>query len=150
MNLHGIVRGAVTSVNPDMLGTWRQSTGATFGPNGRLAPTYLDHLNVPLQVQALSGRDLKHLNYLSIQGVRRSVYMYGNAQGVNRPNAQGGDLLVFPENPGGPTRTWLVMVVFETWPDWCRVGVTLQAGQALTTESGDVLTTESGEALRTE
>jgi len=37
-----------------------------------------------------------------------------------RPLAKGGDLLDF----GG--QTWLVTAVLETWPDWCKVGVTLQ------------------------
>lgn len=129
MNLHDIVRGGVTSVNPDISGLWRQSTGFGTDATGRPVPTYVDHPNVPLQVQALSSKDLKHVNYLSIQGVRRSVYMYGNSMGVNRPNAEGGDLLVFPEQPGGEPKVWLVAIVFETWPDWCRVGVTLQTDQ---------------------
>ena len=114
-------------MNPDVLGIWRQSTGYTANPaNGRPIPSYSDTTNVPFQVQALSGRDIKRLNYLSIQGVKRSVYMYGSAEGLNRPDAKGGDLLVFPEVPGGPPKTWLVAIVFETWPDWCRVGVALQ------------------------
>jgi hypothetical protein len=127
MNLHGIVRGAITSVNPDTNGIWRESTGSTVSATTmRPIPSYTDHANVPLQVQALSGRDIKRLNYLSVQGVKRAVYMYGSAQGVSRPDAKGGDLLVFPEVPGGPAKTWLVAIVFETWPDWCRVGVALQ------------------------
>jgi hypothetical protein len=127
MNLHDIVRGGVTTVNPDIPGILRQSTGFTVDPaTGRPVPAYTDYPNVPLQVQALSSKDLKHVNYLGIQGVRRSVYMYGNTQGINRPNAEGGDLLIFPEQPGAAPQTWLVAIVFETWPDWCRVGVTLQ------------------------
>jgi hypothetical protein len=127
MNMHGIVRGAITSVNPDILGTWRVSAGSTISPTtGRVVPAYTDFANVPMQVQALSGRDLKHINYLSVQGVRRAVYMYGNVQGVNRPMVKGGDLLLFPEVPGGTIKTWLVSIVFETWPDWCRVGVAEQ------------------------
>jgi hypothetical protein len=127
MNMHGIVRGAITSVNPDILGTWRVSAGSTVSATtGRAVPAYTDFANVPMQVQALSGRDLKHINYLSVQGVRRAVYMYGNVQGVNRPMVKGGDLLLFPEVPGGTVKTWLVSIVFETWPDWCRVGVAEQ------------------------
>jgi hypothetical protein len=130
MNLHGIVRGAVTSVNPDVLGIWRHSAGSSIDPlTRRSVPAYTDTADVPLQVQALSGRDIKRLNYLSIQGVKRAVYMYGNAQGVNRPNVKGGDLLVFPEVPGEQAKVWLVAIVFETWPDWCRVGVALQVDE---------------------
>jgi hypothetical protein len=130
MNLHGIVRGAINSVNPDITGTWRESTG--FAPNAEYTPvpTYTDHTGVTMQVQALSGKDLRHEAFLSIQGVKRSVYLYGNVQGVERPNAKGGDLLLFAENRGGANRVWLVVAVLETWtPDttgWCKVGVVLQ------------------------
>lgn len=130
LNLHAIVRGAINSVNPDMLGTWRQSSGVTIATGGTATPTYVTHEDVPMQVQALSGNDLKHANFLSMQGVKRSVYMFSDAQGVNRPNAEGGDLLVFPETRGGDRRVWLVVQVFETWnPDglgFCKVGVVLQ------------------------
>lgn len=151
MNLHAIVRGAITSVNPDILGMWRESTGYVVGSNYKPAPQYTDHQNIPMQVQALSGRDIKRLNYLGIQGVKRAVYMYGNKQGLVRPNDQGGDLLVFPEVPGGEPKVWLISIVFETWPDWCRVGVTLQTNMtAITTESGFAIITESGVKLSTE
>jgi hypothetical protein len=131
--------------------TWRRSSGTTILTTGRVVPLYDDTTNLKIQVQALSGRDLKHVNYLGVQGVRRAVYMYGNVQGINRPNNQGGDLLIFPETPGGTPKVWLVSIVFETWPDWCRVGVSLQVPTfAITTEDGLIITTESGEALRTE
>lgn len=129
LNLHGIVRGAINAVNPDMPGTWKQSSGATILAGGRTVPNYIEH-DVLFQVQALSGRDLQHANFLSMQGVKRSVYMFSDAQGVNRPNAEGGDLLIFPEHVGGDRRVWLVVQVFETWtPDalgFCKLGVILQ------------------------
>lgn len=130
MNLHALVRGAITTVNPDYLGVWRESTGYTVGSNFRPAPGYTDHAAFPMQVQMLSGRDLVHTEFISQQGVKRTVYCYGNVQGVVRPDVKGGDLLLFPANRGGPNRTWLVTHVLETWtPDaqgWCRVGVVLQ------------------------
>lgn len=130
MNLHSIVRPAINGVNPDITGIWRQSTGATTAPGGRPTPGYTDHAGTRMQVQALSGRDLQHKDFASMQGVKRSVYLYGNVQGVDRPDAKGGDLLVFPQDRGGAPRTWLVVQVLETWtPDaagWCKVGVVLQ------------------------
>lgn len=126
MNFHALVRPLITAVNPDITGTWRESTGRTVDTGGRPTPTYTDHTGVRMQVQALTGRDLKHANFISQQGVRRSVYVYGNYQGVARPDSKGGDLLIFPEVPGGANKTWLVVEVFETWPDWCKVGVVLQ------------------------
>lgn len=131
MNLHAIVRGPIQTVNPDYLGTWRQSNGFTTDPATlRPTPAYIDHPNTPMQVQALSGKDLLHEAFQSMQGVKRAVYCFGNVTGVVAPDNQGGDLLLFPESRGGPNRTWLVVQVLESWsPDtqgWCRVGVVLQ------------------------
>lgn len=130
MNLHGIVRSAINTVNPEYLGVWMQSAGFTQDATGRPIPAYTTHADTRMQVQALSGRDLVHTDFISQQGVKRTVYMFSNAQGVVLPDNMGGDLLLFPENRGGANRTWLVTHVLETWtPDvngWCRVGVVLQ------------------------
>ncbi len=64
---------------------------------------------------------------VSMQAVMRKVYMYGNVVGIVRADKTGGDLLYFPQVPGGTAQEWLAVVIFETWPDWCAVGVALQA-----------------------
>lgn len=132
MNLHGMVRAAINTVNPDIVGTWLESAAPTTATDGKRTPTFVTHVNVGMQVQALTGRDLQHEVFQNAQGVKRSVYLFGNVQGVARPNAKGGDLLLFPETRGGVPRTWLVVAVLETWtPDvtgWCKVGVVLQEG----------------------
>lgn len=130
MNLHSIVRPAINTVNPDITGRWLESTGFTTSAAGRPTPTYSNHANVRMQVQALTGKDLLHPNFVSLQGVKRSVYAFANIQGVVRPDGTGGDLLIFPQDRGGAARVWLVVAVLETWtPDsagWCKVGVVLQ------------------------
>lgn len=134
LNLHGIVRGAINSVNPEFTGVWRQSTGYTTASDGVQSPTYTN-ATVPMQVQALSGLDLKHTDFLNMQGVKRSVYLFGDAQGVVKPEAKGGDILQFPQARGGVNYNWLVTHVLETWtPDgagFCKVGVVLQGAVAL-------------------
>lgn len=120
MNLHGIVSPIISAVNPMITGQVRYSDGYEMGPGRKQVPKYLAPAQAKLQVQPLSGRDVAHLEAQNIQGVQRSVYMYGDTQGVVRPLAKGGDLLLFDG------QTWLVTAVFETWPDWCKVGVTLQ------------------------
>lgn len=129
MNLHGIVRGAIQSVNPDMTAMYYQSSGSTTGADGSRVPTYVN-TTVQIQVQAETGKDLMHESFLNLQGVKRSVYMFGNTQGANRPDVQGGDLIAFPEVRGGTAKLWLVAIVLETWsPDvagWCKLGVVLQ------------------------
>jgi hypothetical protein len=132
LNLHAIVRPAINAVNPDQSILWRQSTGNTGQPGGRPLPGYTD-VTVEGNVQAVSGDDLKHTDFISQQGVKRVVYLFGNVQAINRPDALGGDLLHFPEVRGGATKIWLVTHVLETWaPDvagWCKVGVVLQTDQ---------------------
>lgn len=129
LNLHNIVSGPIDALNPRFTGTWRRSTGYTTGSNGVQSPTYAD-TTVQMRVQALTGRDLKHESFVNVQGVKRVVTMFGLPQGVNKPDAQGGDLLVFPETRGGASKTWKIVHVFESWaPDtagWGRVGVVLQ------------------------
>lgn len=129
LNLHNIIRGAIDALNPVFTGVWRRSTGSTTAADGSRTPTYAD-ATVTMRVQALSGKDLRHESFLNMQGVKRSVYLYGNVQGVVRPDVKGGDILQFPENRGGANRDWLAVIVLETWtPDasgWCKVGVVLQ------------------------
>lgn len=126
MNLHALVRGPITSVNPDILITYKKSTGFTVDGAGVQTPTYATFTNVAAQIQGYDGDRLIHTEKLNIQGVYRSVHVFGNTQGVVRPNAQGGDLLYFAQSPGGAIQTWLVVRVRETWPDWSRVIVCLQ------------------------
>ncbi len=132
MNLHGIVRGAISAVNPDRSITWRRSTGSTTGASGAQTPTYTDATIPRAQIQAASGETLQHTAYQNQQGVFREVWAYGDVQGVVRPELKGGDLLLFAPTLGGTVRTWLVVHVVETWtPDtagWCHVLVALQEG----------------------
>lgn len=126
MNLHGIVAGAIAAVNPTITGVFKASTGYTTAGDGTQVPTYAAPINVPMQVQALTFKDLTQLDGLNLNGTKRAIYLYGAANGVVRPTAKGGDLIVLTDavNAG----TWLVAQVLEQWPDWCKVAVTLQNG----------------------
>ncbi|MGK4923163.1 hypothetical protein ACSLUB_11555 [Bordetella hinzii] len=124
MNLHAVAGPIVSAVNPMILATIKYSDGYEPGPGFKQVPKYRVVPDVQAQVQPLSAGDLKHLEAQNIQGVQRSVYLYGDIQGVVRPAEKGGDLLIFND------QVWLVTVVFETWPDWCKVGVTLQMDAA--------------------
>lgn len=119
MNLHQIVRGPITRVNPDVPGVLRVYTGRTILPGGKPAPDYSD-LDVTVQMQSLSSTDLKQVDAINIQGILQSAYLNGNFNGVNRPEQKGGDMLIV----GG--KTWLVVKVAELYPDWCHLIVNLQ------------------------
>lgn len=130
MNLHGLVRGVITSVNPDVqVGYWK-SNGYTQDATFKQVPSYAHSVQIPAQVQALSGKDLRHEALQNIQGVVRAVYLYGNVQGVVRADMKGGDMFGFAQVPGGTVQYWKVVAVLETWPDWCKVAVTLQTDTA--------------------
>lgn len=126
MNLHAMVRGVISTVNPDTTITLKRSTGYTTGANGKQVASYADPVSGPAQIQAMGGGDLKHMNDLNITGVMRKVYLYGNWMGVVRADKTGGDILTFPQVPGATPQDWKIVNVFETWPDWCAVGVVLQ------------------------
>ncbi len=125
MNLHSIVRGAIGAANPDATITLKRSTGYTTGSNGKQVPTQTTLTGIA-QIQGLEKSELKHMNDLNLQGVMRKVYLFGNWQGAVRSGQQGGDVLTFPQTVGAANDDWKVVTVFETWPDWCAVGVLLQ------------------------
>ncbi|RYY79934.1 MAG: hypothetical protein EOO69_04515 [Moraxellaceae bacterium] len=126
MNLHGIVRGAINAVNPDIPAVLKRSTGEyDTAPDGGRTPQYVTCTG-NIQVQGVNGRDLEHVNNMNIQGVLRTVFLPGQAFGVIRASQQGGDLLHFAEPSGGKTQAWRVVHVLETWPEWSKVIVCLQ------------------------
>lgn len=125
MNLREFANSSIQRINPNCTATWVRSNGYATDAAGRRIPVTASQV-INIQVQALSAQELFHLDGLNIQGVRRSVHMYGNPQGIVRVDAKGGDILQFPEISGGPIRNWLVVQVMETWPNWSRVAVCLQ------------------------
>lgn len=131
MNLHGLVRGAIQTVNPDIAAQFQVSTGAGQTAAFKQVPTYAAAVPVRIQSQPLRPSDLRHVESLNITGVFRSIHMYGLNQGVTRPNNKGGDLLTFAQFPGMTAQVWKTISVMEQWPDWCRVLVVLQTDVTL-------------------
>lgn len=119
MNLHGVASAAIGFVNPFRSVLWIQSDGFTTVAMKQV-PQYLPGVTVLAQIQPLTSKDLRHLEAQNIQGVSKALYMNGNAHGVERPLARGGDMFEFDG------QKWLVSEVFEAWPDWCKVGLALQ------------------------
>lgn len=130
LNLYTAARGPVQSVNPDICVIYLASQGYVTDGNGNPSGSYATPFTVFAQVQPPSGRDIDHINFFNLQGVMRTVIMYGAPLAINRVSTRGGDLLLFPQTPGAPLDNWLVTYVDETWsPDrmgWSRIIVTLQ------------------------
>ena len=154
LNLHAVVRGAVQAVNADIPGWWYQSNGNVIASDGTQQPAYLQPLSVQLQVQPPSARDLKFIDFLQLQGVIRTVYMFSNPQGIVRVNQKGGDLLLFPQWAGAPNDTWLVEQPGEGWnvssSGWTKLFAVLQLDRLYSVSSNGVLTLDgNGVIVRT-
>ena len=122
MNLHGIVSGAIGTVNPFETLTVNQSTGYTTNADASRAPTY-STATISGQVQPMSAEELKLVEALNIQGVKRKVYANGQYNGVVRAAQKGGDLVTRTDGT-----VWKVVLVTEYWPDWCSFVMALQDG----------------------
>ena len=133
MNLHAIAAPFVAIVTGAITATWRQSAGYTYDPsgNGSRIAAYND-TSVDVRVQSLESDELTLLDSLTIQGIKRKIYLTGNVEGVDRAGKGGGDLIVFGTDAGTPLTlrgtTWLARLVLETWDasGWCCVAVTKQ------------------------
>jgi hypothetical protein len=131
MNLHGMVRGAINSVNPDVTALYLASTGNTVNADYSQTPGYAAGVPVRIQAQPLGKEELRHVEKLNLQGVFRTIFLFGNSQGVVRVLAQGGDLLQFAPFQGQAVQTWKVVYVDGPWNveqgGWTKLIVVLQA-----------------------
>jgi hypothetical protein len=121
MNLHGLASGVVGAVNPPVIAGYAASTGYTTGTDGTRTPSYGQPYSVYAQIQALTSSEIAQVENLTMQSVMRGIYLSGAVNGIVRPLAKGGDLITTRH------QTWLVVQVLETWPDWSKVAVALQA-----------------------
>jgi len=130
MNLHGIVRGAINSVNPDRVVTYIASTGATTNTDFSQSPGYAPPIQVRAQIQPLGRDELRQIEKLNLTGVFRTVYLFGDAQGIVRVLAQGGDLLQFAPFQGLAVQNWKIIAVDGPWNveqgGWTKVICVLQ------------------------
>lgn len=120
MNLHNIAAPAIGSVNPFVPAQISKSGGYTTTPDGSRVPAYAAPVTQRVQKQALSSKELEHMDGLNIQGVLCKAFVNGNWYGVNRVAGQGGDKFVIGSD------TWLVVEVLEVWPGWSSVALSLQ------------------------
>jgi len=126
LNVRGIANSLIQSVNPNRTIQWLRSDGSyTTNAAGHREPNFVT-TDVRAQVQALSGSDLMRVDGLNMSAIKRAVYLWGDVESIVRTDGKGGDVLRFPQFPGGPDCDWKVVGVIETWPDWCKVAVVLQ------------------------
>ena len=61
MNLHDVVRGAITAVNPDQKVIWLASTGQSVDENYTQIPTWAPAVEVTAQIQPVPDSSLQWL-----------------------------------------------------------------------------------------
>lgn len=123
MNLRSIANLATRAVNPNVSATVQRSTGYTTGANGKQVPSYAAPSPVVIQAQALSKREIEHLDSMNLSNATRAVYANVLLTGVDRVKQSGGDLLTFDG------AVWLVVAVLEDWSltaGWCKVALSRQ------------------------
>ena len=125
MNLQAIANAAIQAVNPNQPAMLVQSNGYTTNGDGSRSPSTTSTA-ISVQVQAMSGGDLRQTEGLNLSGVKRSMYLTGVAASTVRVTGQGGDLIVI--SSGVNAGTWLVNMVLEPWNGWTKVACTLQDG----------------------
>lgn len=123
-NLHGVVRGAIQSINQDTPGTVYISTGNT-NVRGILTPTFVP-VQAMLQVQAQKHDPLRHQNNLQYSNSYLTIYAYGNFSDLERPSNQGGDVVQFQRVLDDGPQWYYISQVLEWWPGWCCFEVTRQ------------------------
>lgn len=155
LNLHNAVRTIIPAVNPDTAGWWYSSIGAVTGTDGRQTAAFAQPVSVQLQVQPPSGRDIRFIEFLQMQGLIRTVWMYSNPGGIDRVNQVGNDLLLFPQWPGAPNDAWLVERPDEIWGvtdgGWTKVFAVLQTDRtrSLLYSTGLLVLDSRGRIVRT-
>lgn len=122
MSLRSFVNGATRAVRPNTAAKYRASTGYETDPAGRRAPSYAADIDVFINKQALTGKDLQQIAGLNLQGELRAIYVEGDWRAVSRPDFKGGDLVVTARG------TWLVAQVLENWDTWTKVAAVRQKG----------------------
>jgi|SRR5580700_1222471 hypothetical protein len=120
MNLHGIVAGNISAVNPFVTVVISASAGYATLPSAERVPQY-NNTPAQAQIQAMTGGDLRQIEGLNLNGTLRKFYFYGDVEATVRADLKGGDIITDMEG-----QEWLVNQVMETWPDWCAVVATLQ------------------------
>ena len=115
INLHHVVRTAITTVHPDETILWYQNKGAT-NIGGILKPSYAEPISLVAQVQSESDASLMHANRADMNTETIKVYLYWDAQtnplNLDRFTAKGGD--IFKRADG---TFWLVTALTDNFAD---------------------------------
>jgi hypothetical protein len=122
MNLRAVANRLTSAINPNVAATVQVSTGYTTGASGKQVPNYAAPVAATVQMQALTKKEIEHLDSMNLSQTQVAIYADMQLTGVDRTKNSGGDLVTI----GGDT--WLVTAVLEGWTvaGWCKVAATRQ------------------------
>lgn len=119
MNLRNIANGLTRGINPNTSALWYAYSGYATLPSGKTAANYALAGGVTAQVQALTKKEIEHIDAMNLSPCERAAYVNGQLGAYDRLAQTGGDFLFF-EN-----RWWKVMAILEGWTTagWCKVAL---------------------------
>ena len=122
MNLNALANRLTAGINPNVTATLRVSTGYTTDAAYRQVPSYADPVDITVQVQALTKKEIEHFDSMNFSNAVLSVYANRQLTGVDRTKGSGGDLLTID------AESWLVIAVLEGWTGagWCKAALARQ------------------------
>jgi len=122
VNLNAVANRLTGGINPNVTATLRSSTGYATGAAYRQVPSYAAPVEIAVQMQALTKKEIEHLASMNISNAVASVYANRQLSGVDRTKGVGGDLLTIDGD------LWLVVAVLEGWTGagWCKAAIARQ------------------------
>lgn len=128
MNLRAVANSMTRAINPNIAGTIRVYAGEQKDASYNRTPTYNAAMPVELQIQALTKKEIEHLDALNLSDATRAAFANRQMTGVDRASKSGGDLLDFIDPETGIMSTWLVIATLQAWgtSGWCKVAISKQ------------------------
>lgn len=128
INLHSVVRGAITAVAPDENVTLYRSSGIS-NVKGEIKPTYASGVFVGAQIQSMGDDALYQSNRAGQNNTTRKAYLFAESSTAEkpapiiRPISRTGDMIKRTDGTW-----WLVDSMLEDFSHvgWVCVGITLQ------------------------
>ncbi|HQS69796.1 MAG TPA: hypothetical protein PLM58_09205 [Novosphingobium sp.] len=132
IRLRTMANRVTSGINPNVPATLLVNTGYTTNSAGLQVPSYAAPAAVSVQVQALTQKELQHLDKLNITNGQAGVFIDRQLNSADRATGSGGDVFRFADETRIPAdlrgSEWLVVAVLEGWPGsgWCRAAITRQ------------------------
>ena len=113
-----------SAINPNLSVIRYAYAGKTIAASGKPKATYAAGVPMTAQVQALTKKEVEHIDNMNLSPCDRAAYVNGQINAFDRVAQTGGDLLEFEG------RFWLVMAILEGWTTagWSKVALVQQNG----------------------